>query len=70
MSVVGSQNAHNIVSISNDGKLCQWKPNMLIEPSNYCELQTSAAAAPAGNYANRIGQNLVAGISQGGANQQ
>lgn len=29
LAVVGSQNTHNIVSISNDGRLCQWKPKML-----------------------------------------
>lgn len=38
LSVVGSQNAHNIMSISNDGKLCQWKPNSFSEPALYFDL--------------------------------
>ncbi len=32
LSVLGSQTAQNIVSISNDGRLCQWKPKMLSDP--------------------------------------
>ncbi|EAR83965.3 cytoplasmic dynein intermediate chain (macronuclear) [Tetrahymena thermophila SB210] len=33
LDVVGSVNAHNIISISNDGKLCVWNMNMLTQPS-------------------------------------
>lgn len=32
LAIVGSQNAHNIVSVSNDGKLCFWSFGMLNEP--------------------------------------
>lgn len=32
LALVGSQNAHNIVSISNDGKCCFWSFGMLNEP--------------------------------------
>lgn len=39
MSVVGSQNAHQIVSISNDGRMCSWMPTMLLEPNSHSFLQ-------------------------------
>jgi dynein intermediate chain len=32
LAIVGSQNAHNIVSVSNDGKCCFWSFGMLNEP--------------------------------------
>lgn len=43
LSVVGSQNAHNIVSISNDGRLCQWKPKMLAESKDQFYLEVPAS---------------------------
>lgn len=39
LAVVGSQNAHNIVSISNDGKLCSWSMNMLTTPNKMMDLK-------------------------------
>ena len=40
LSVVGSQSTHNIVSVSNDGRLCQWKPKMLQDnPREYFGLE-------------------------------
>lgn len=35
LAVVGSANAHNIVSISNEGKVCFWSPDNLSEPKIY-----------------------------------
>jgi hypothetical protein len=32
MKVVGSRNAHNLISISTDGKLCSWSLDMLSQP--------------------------------------
>ena len=38
LSVIGYQNTHTIVSISNDGKLCEWKPKVLADPKDYAIL--------------------------------
>lgn len=38
LAVVGSANAHNIVSVSNDGKLCFWSPDNLSEPKIHQQL--------------------------------
>jgi len=35
LSVIGYQNTHHIVSISNDGKMCTWKPKVLADPRDY-----------------------------------
>ncbi|KAI4503639.1 hypothetical protein M0802_001042 [Mischocyttarus mexicanus] len=32
LTVVGTQNAHNLISISTDGKLCSWSLDMLSQP--------------------------------------
>ena len=32
MKMIGSQNAHNLVSISSDGLLCTWQLDMLAQP--------------------------------------
>jgi dynein intermediate chain len=37
--VVGSQNAHNLISISNDGKLCSWTLDNMNTPQETIELQ-------------------------------
>jgi dynein intermediate chain len=39
LAIVGSANAHNIVSVSNDGKLCLWSFGMLNEPKMHFNLQ-------------------------------
>ena len=52
LSVIGFHNQHNIVSISNDGKMCNWKPTALLDPQTFSFLKiakesaNSAAAAP------------------------
>ena len=32
VNVVGTQNAHNLISVSNDGKMCSWSLDMLSQP--------------------------------------
>jgi dynein intermediate chain len=39
---VGTQNSHNIVSLSNDGKLCVWSTNNLTTPQKVIDLKTKA----------------------------
>lgn len=39
LSMVGTQNAHNLISISSDGKLCSWSLDMLSMPQDTLELQ-------------------------------
>ncbi|CAF0703857.1 unnamed protein product [Brachionus calyciflorus] len=39
VQVVGSQNAHNLISISNDGKLCSWTLDNMNTPQETLELQ-------------------------------
>ncbi|XP_076162524.1 cytoplasmic dynein 1 intermediate chain short wing isoform X15 [Ptiloglossa arizonensis] len=39
LNVVGAQNAHNLISISTDGKLCSWSLDMLSQPQERLELQ-------------------------------
>ncbi|RXN07145.1 cytoplasmic dynein 1 intermediate chain 2 isoform X4 [Labeo rohita] len=34
VNVVGTQNAHNLISISTDGKMCSWSLDMLSQPQN------------------------------------
>jgi len=45
LAVVGSPNAHNIVSVSNDGKLCFWSPDNLNEPKIHQQLVLPASGA-------------------------
>lgn len=39
LSMVGTQNAHNVISISSDGRLCSWSLDMLSAPQDTLELQ-------------------------------
>jgi dynein intermediate chain len=39
LAIVGTQNSHNIVTLSNDGKLCVWNPSMLNAPEKTFELK-------------------------------
>ena len=39
LDIVGSQNAHNLVTVSTDGRLCTWNLDMLSEPQDTVELQ-------------------------------
>lgn len=43
--MVGTQNAHNVISISSDGKLCSWSLDMLSQPQDVLELQQRQSKA-------------------------
>ena len=45
--VVGTQNAHNLISISTDGKMCSWSLDMLAQPQETLELQHKQSKAVA-----------------------
>ncbi|XP_011293790.1 cytoplasmic dynein 1 intermediate chain isoform X16 [Musca domestica] len=45
LQMVGTQNAHNVISISSDGKLCSWSLDMLSLPQDTMELQQSQKKA-------------------------
>lgn len=36
---MGTQNAHNLISISTDGKMCSWSLDMLSMPQESLDLQ-------------------------------
>ncbi|KAK2749734.1 hypothetical protein FQN55_002970 [Onygenales sp. PD_40] len=40
ISIVGTQNAHNIITASTDGVVCGWTVDMLSQPQEYLELTT------------------------------
>ncbi|BFZ22492.1 hypothetical protein BsWGS_25530 [Bradybaena similaris] len=40
VNVVGTQNAHNLISVSTDGKMCSWSLDMLSQPQDSMELQS------------------------------
>lgn len=43
VDVIGTQNAHNIITVSTDGKLCNWNLDMLKEPIESYDLQCGAS---------------------------
>lgn len=43
LNVVGTQNAHNLISVSTDGRLCSWNLDMLSQPQETLELQHKQA---------------------------
>ncbi|OQR76646.1 cytoplasmic dynein 1 intermediate chain-like [Tropilaelaps mercedesae] len=47
IQVVGTQNAHNLVSISTDGKFCSWSLDMLSQPQDTLDLNQSKQSKPA-----------------------
>lgn len=50
MKVVGTKNAHNVVSVSTDGQMCVWNVENLLQPVEVLTLQSlqskSAAVSP------------------------
>lgn len=40
IAIVGTQNAHNIITASTDGVVCSWTVDMLSQPQEYLELTT------------------------------
>lgn len=45
LDVIGSQNAHNLISVSTDGKMCSWSLDMLSKPQESLELTAKQARA-------------------------
>ena len=39
MQVIGNSNVHDIVTVSNEGHACIWKPKMLNEPRDHFMLE-------------------------------
>ena len=47
MTVVGTQNAHNLITISNNGRVCSWEMNKLVQPKETVDLKTKLSGAKA-----------------------
>ncbi|CAH1154776.1 unnamed protein product [Phaedon cochleariae] len=70
MSVVGTQNAHNLISISTDGRLCSWSLDMLGQPQEILDLhraQTKPAAVTCLDFPHSDVNNFVVGSEEGAA---
>ncbi|XP_042722928.1 cytoplasmic dynein 1 intermediate chain 2-like [Lagopus leucura] len=68
LNVVGTQNAHNLISISNDGKLCSWSLDMLSQPLDSMELvhkQSEAVAVTCMSFPIGDVNNFVVGSEEG-----
>jgi dynein intermediate chain len=59
LAVVGSQSAHNIVSISNDGKMCLWKPKVLADPKDHYYLEINPNMAGPSRTSTNIGNSIL-----------
>ncbi|XP_050506874.1 cytoplasmic dynein 1 intermediate chain isoform X6 [Diabrotica virgifera virgifera] len=70
MSVVGTQNAHNLISISTDGRLCSWSLDMLGQPQEILELhrmQSKPVAVTCLDFPHSDVNNFVVGSEEGSA---
>lgn len=68
IQVVGSQNAHNLISISNDGKLCSWTLDNMNTPQETLELQckqTKHVAVTSMGFRSGDVNNFVLGSEEG-----
>ncbi|XP_068631355.1 cytoplasmic dynein 1 intermediate chain-like [Battus philenor] len=68
LSVVGSQNAHNLISVSTDGRMCSWSLDMLSQPQETLELQhrqSKAVAVTAMAFPHGDVNNFVLGSEDG-----
>lgn len=64
VNVVGTQNAHNLISISTDGKICSWSLDMLSHPQDSMELvhkQSKAVAVTSMSFPVGDVNNFVVG---------
>ncbi|KAL8608058.1 Cytoplasmic dynein 1 intermediate chain 2 [Nucella lapillus] len=67
VTVVGTQNAHNLISVSNDGKLCAWSLDMLSQPQDSMELQhkqSKAVAATCFSFLAGDANNFIVGSEE------
>uniref|UniRef100_A0A669EZG8 Dynein cytoplasmic 1 intermediate chain 2 n=1 Tax=Oreochromis niloticus TaxID=8128 RepID=A0A669EZG8_ORENI len=68
VNVVGTQNAHNLISISTDGKMCSWSLDMLSQPQDSMELvfkQSKAVAVTSMSFPLGDVNNFVVGSEDG-----
>jgi dynein intermediate chain len=67
VTVVGTQNAHNLISTSTDGKLCSWSLDMLSQPQDKLELQyqTKSIAVMCMDFPPGEINNFVVGSEEG-----
>lgn len=68
LAVVGSQNAHNLISVSTDGRLCAWSLDMLSQPQETLELQhrqSKAVAVTCMAFPHGLVNNFVLGSEDG-----
>jgi len=66
--VVGTQNAHNLISISTDGKMCSWSLDMLAQPQETLELQhkqSKAVATTCLSFPQNDVNNFIIGSEEG-----
>ncbi|CAG9773101.1 unnamed protein product [Ceutorhynchus assimilis] len=70
MSVVGTQNAHNLISISTDGRMCSWSLDMLGQPQEILDLhrmQGKPVAVTCLDFPSSDVNNFVVGSEEGAA---
>ncbi|XP_026738388.1 cytoplasmic dynein 1 intermediate chain isoform X8 [Trichoplusia ni] len=68
LSVVGSQNAHNLISVSTDGRMCSWSLDMLSQPQETLDLQhrqSKAVAVTSMGFPHGDVNNFVLGSEDG-----
>ncbi|XP_042613442.1 dynein, cytoplasmic 1, intermediate chain 2a-like isoform X2 [Cyprinus carpio] len=68
VNVVGTQNAHNLISISTDGKMCSWSLDMLTTPQDSLELmfkQSKSVAVTSMSFPLGDVNNFVVGSEDG-----
>jgi len=69
IQVVGTQNAHNVVTISTDGRLCSWSLDMLSAPQDSMELsqqkQTARVAVTSVSFPQNDFNNFITGSEEG-----
>uniref|UniRef100_A0A4W5Q083 Dynein cytoplasmic 1 intermediate chain 2 n=1 Tax=Hucho hucho TaxID=62062 RepID=A0A4W5Q083_9TELE len=68
VNVVGTENAHNLISISTDGKMCSWNLDMLSQPQDSLELvfkQSKAVAVTSMAFPLGDVNNFVVGSEDG-----
>jgi len=69
IDVVGTQNAHSLITISTDGKLCSWSLDMLSTPQDVMELsqhkQSRAVAVTTMSFPQNDFNNFIIGSEEG-----
>lgn len=67
VNVVGTQNAHNLISVSTDGKMCSWSLDMLAQPQDSMELhykQSKSVAVTCFSFLSGDVNNFVVGSEE------